>query len=181
MLSEVVRDDTDPQTGQNRQYEVNKTQSMKMEVGLPDILAGDGSRIIMRGSPIDFEAARPTNPQTPETKPKLPPPLINSPAGLLDDSWMNRLGWSCGRSPRSRILVFDRTAVYGFGFTGQYQRLTPYDHHLYAADRYPGAHGKPGGELGPSLTWSKAKFPLLVRALVATDGACLSPARPIWA
>ena len=168
-LGEVVRNELDPATGKNLQYAVNQTQSMRIPVALPDILSGDGAGIFMRSSLLDFGEPR-SAANSAEVKPRPAPPMISCLSSFLDDSWMNRLAWRCRQSPPSRLLVFDQTAAYGFGFSPQYGRLSPHGHRLYAASLSRGARRAPDGRwITPPPLWSQAKLPLLVRAMVLAD------------
>ena len=96
--------------------------------GLPDVLAGKGESIFLRGMKLDKDGTLAAAP---------PAPHLFSPAGFLDGSWWHRTYWLFGtkigsrwggwpgagnQSPAGRLLVADGTEFYGFGRMNQYNR-----------------------------------------------------------
>jgi hypothetical protein len=91
------------------------------DIALPDILSGDGANVFMRDAPVDFRQ----QPSTAADATAEPVPAIKRRLGFLDDTWLNRGGWSSGTRgwPRfTRICVFDDSGMYGFGYNRQVPR-----------------------------------------------------------
>ena len=132
-ISEIDMNEKDPETGKSLQ---SRIQVLNMPVGLPDILASDGSYVYMRSQRFDFDGKRE------ELGPHSGTPAeqggtqtgdgvhLFSPTGYLDGSWFHRAYWVYGRSfagghngyyqagkyaPSGRIIVCDDSNVYGFG------------------------------------------------------------------
>ncbi len=182
-LGEVISNELDPKTGEKRQDSANK---MRMPgTTLPDVLSGDGGNVFMRDAPVDFGQ----HPSTAADATAELVPAIKRRLGFLDDTWLNRGGWSSGTRgwPRfTRICVFDDSGMYGFGYNRQYLHLKAFEHHLFAFNpkrtpRAPTAlkpkakpptppapkeKKKKKARPKPSYVWSQPKLPLLVRAMV---------------
>ena len=180
-LGEVISNELDPKTGEKRQDSADK---MRMPgTTLPDVLSGDGTNVFMRDAPVDFGR----QPSTAADATAQAVPAIKRRLGFLDDTWLNRGGWSSGTRgwpSFTRICVFDDSGMYGFGYNRQYLQLKPFEHHLFAfnpkrtprapAARKPKAKpptppapkGKKKARPKPSYVWSQPKLPLLVRAMV---------------
>ena len=94
---------------------------------LPDVLSSDGESVFMRDKRFDMNGK-------PVAAPK---PHLYSSAGFLDGQWWHRTYWQVGtkmgstwgawpntgnRVPSGRLLVLDKSRVYGFGRLNQYHR-----------------------------------------------------------
>jgi len=188
-LGEVISNELDPQTGEKRQ---DFAEKMSMPgTTLPDVLSGDGANVFMRDALVDFDQ----QPSTDAGVAAEPVPAIKRRLGFLDDTWLNRAGWSSGTKgwpSFTRICVFDDSGMYGFGYNRQYLQLNPFEHHLFAfspkrtprppADQNaktqpPAPQGKKKPRPKPSYVWSQPKVPLLVRAM-ALAGETLFVAGP---
>jgi hypothetical protein len=197
-LSETVLDDKYPGTEDNLQRDIKWPN---LPVALPDVLSCDGRHVYMRSQPFDLEGNRTEVITTRDyTEQRGETSHFFSPTSFLDDSWWHRSYWLYGRSfiggaggwylasyqaPSGRILCVDDSSVYGFGraplrFTG-----TPNTYHLFACPKEPEIvnpnPNRPPRKRGASIygeviptrlayRWSEG-LPLLVRAMVATDGA----------
>ena len=148
LLSEVLMDERDPDSGENMQMHV---RSLNMPVALSDVLSCDGEHLYMRSQKIDLEgnrleiAVENVTEQTPEGS------HLFCQVGFLDDSWFHRSYWTYGRRvnggyggwfqaarlvPAGRILAVDDDRVYGYGRKPQYYvNASVLEHHLFAADR----------------------------------------------
>ena len=181
-LGEVISNELDPKTGENRQ---DSAEKMRMPgTTLPDVLSGDGTNVFMRDALVDFGQ----QPSTAADKTTEPVPSIKRRLGFLDNTWLNRGGWSSGTRgwpSFTRICVFDDSGMYGFGYNRQYLQLTPFEHHLFAFNpkrtaraaaaarrtkaqppKSPAPKGKKKARPKPSYVWSQSKLPLLVRAMI---------------
>jgi len=191
-LGEVISNELDPKTGEKRQDSADK---MRMPgTSLPDVLSGDGTNVFMRDALVDFGQ----RPSTAADTTAEPVPAIKRRLGFLDDTWLNRGGWSSGTRgwPRfTRICVFDDSGMYAFGYNRQWLQLKPFEHHLFAFDpkriararaarkakapppKSPAPKGKKKARPKPEYAWSQPKLPLLVRAM-ALAGETLFVAGP---
>jgi len=182
-LGEVISNELDPKTGEKRQDSADK---MRMPgTTLPDVLSGDGANVFMRDALVDFGQ----QPSAAADATAQPVPAIKRRLGFLDDTWLNRGGWSSGTRgwPRfTRICVFDDSGMYGFGYNRQWLQLKPFEHHLFAfnpkrtprtapapkAKEQPPAtparrrKAKRKRRPKPSYVWSQKRLPLLARAMV---------------
>jgi len=180
-LGEVISNELDPKTGEKRQ---DFAEKMRMpDIGLPDVLSGNGTNVFMRDAPVDFGQQRSTDADATAE----PVPAIRRRLGFLDDTWLNRGGWSSGTRgwpSFTRICVFDDSGMYGFGYNRQYLQLKPFEHHLFAFNpkrtprppaaqkakaqppKSPVPQRKKKPRPKPSYVWSQSKLPLLVRAMV---------------
>ncbi len=125
----------DPKTGEPPE----QTDAKNMDGALSDVLVSDGRKVYMRQMKI---ADRDGDKSSGE--------WIRSTAGMLDDCWFNRTGWTLGKGASSQLLVFDDGAVCGiqafkgrnrsgFFFPGQ-------GYQLFANKRkLPRAKGSTGG------------------------------------
>jgi hypothetical protein len=120
------------------------------DVGLSDILTMDGEAVFMRGYPLRFQDGQ----QEARRNARL-----RVPWGLVASDWSHRTGWRYANSPRSRILVFNKTGdVFGFGFSIRYQTLLkPFEHYLYGKSLSPGR---------ATDLWPDQEVPMLVRAMI---------------
>ncbi|UCG47012.1 MAG: PQQ-binding-like beta-propeller repeat protein [Phycisphaerales bacterium] len=159
MLSMTTLNDRDQTAGKDLQSYVSW---LNMPTALPDILSTDGKLVYMRSQPFNLDGTRLTLEKLPSggSYNAAPPATqrddrrhLFCPTGFLDDSWWHRTYWMYGSTfvsgwsgyylagqvaPAGRILVFDRSRVYGFGRKPQYYRwTTPIEHHLFAADKAP--------------------------------------------
>lgn len=156
LISEVLFDERDPETGQNLQAHV---EVRNMPVALPDILSSDGRLLYMRSQQFDVEGNRGSLAQIKGTDADRgadqqgPAAHLFSPTGFLDDTWWHRSYWVYGQrfsegaggwpqagkfAPAGRILVMDDSNVYGFGRRPVYYRWrTPLEYHLFATSRQP--------------------------------------------
>lgn len=147
MLSEIVLDENDPNTGKNLHSLV---QSLDMPVGLSDILSSDGKYIYMRSQQFDLEGnrtfigVRDVKDQTGEGA------HVFSPIGFLDDSQFFRSFMMYGKSvkggwggwemmakttPAGRLIAIDKDTVYGFSRKPEfYSESVVIDFQLYAAE-----------------------------------------------
>jgi pyruvate/2-oxoglutarate dehydrogenase complex dihydrolipoamide acyltransferase (E2) component len=191
-LGEVISNELDPKTGETRQ---DFAEKMRMPgTTLPDVLSGDGANVFMRDAPVDFGQ----QPSTSADDTAEPVPTIKRRLGFLDDTWLNRAGWSSGTRgwpSFTRICVFDDSGMYGFGYNRQWLQLKPFEHHLFAfnpkrtprpsADqkakaqppKAPVPKGKKKPRQKPAYVWSRPDLPLLVRAM-AIAGETLFVAGP---
>ncbi|MBN1345527.1 MAG: PQQ-binding-like beta-propeller repeat protein [Phycisphaerae bacterium] len=148
LISEVVLDDRDPESGKNLQVHV---KNLTMPVALPDVLSSDGKHLYMRSQRFDLEGRRQevapgdVADQTGEGI------HLFSAAGFVDDTWFHRSYWQYGRKvasgwggwyragrfvPSGRILVMDDATVYGYGRQPEHLCQSPVlEYDLYAADR----------------------------------------------
>jgi hypothetical protein len=112
----------------------------------PDILSSDGRLLYMRlkGYPI---ASEDDGGSTRGESPRL-----IFPTGMLDDSWWHRTHWVFGtireaghdlvtaglRAPAGQIMVFSKTAIYGYGRKpGYFMWTSPVEYRFFATDRPP--------------------------------------------
>jgi len=180
-VGEMISNELDPKTGEKRQDSANK---MRMPgTTLPDVLSGDGTNVFMRDALVDFGR----RPSTAADGTAEPAPAIKRRLGFLDDTWLNRGGWSSGTRgwpSFTRICVFDDSGMYGFGYNRQWLQLKPFEHHLFAFNpkrtprlpaarkpkaqppESPASKRKKKARPKPSYVWSQPKLPLLVRAMV---------------
>jgi outer membrane protein assembly factor BamB len=146
-LSEIVMDETDPNTGKNLQGLV---QSLDMPVGLSDILSSDGNYIYMRSQQFDLDGnrtyigVRDVRDQSGEGA------HVFSPIGFLDDSDFYRSYMMYGKSvkggwggwevmakvtPAGRLVVIDEDTVYGYGRKQEFlSESIVQEYQLYAAE-----------------------------------------------
>ena len=114
---------------------------------LPDVLSCDGESVFMRHLQFDMNGAAI----------KKAKPHLYSSAGFLDGQWWHRTYWQFGTSMRStwggwpvtgqrvpsgRLLVLDKTAVYGFGRNryhrdGSHVGMGKTKYQLFACDQTP--------------------------------------------
>ena len=113
---------------------------------LPDVLSSDGESVFMRHLRFDMKGAAVAGPK----------PHLYSSAGFLDGEWWHRTYWQVGtnmgstwggwpntgnRVPSGRLLVLDKSNVYGFGRLNQYHRdgshvgMGKTKYRLFACDR----------------------------------------------
>ena len=149
LLSEVVMDERDPETGENMQVHV---KSLNMPVALSDVLSCDGEYLYMRSQKIDLEGNRLEIPVESVDQQPAEGSHLFCQIGFLDDSWFHRSFWTFGRRvdggyggwyqaarmvPAGRILVFDDERVYGYGRKPQYYvNASVLEHQLFAADKH---------------------------------------------
>lgn len=156
LLTQVVIDDKDPETGKDIQ---ERLQILNMPVGLADVMSSDGKFVYMRSQRFDLEGKRldlgphSGQPAQQGAVQKGEGTHLFSPAGFLDDNWFHRSYWVYGKSfagghagyyqagkfaPSGRMLVFDDQSVYGFGRKPQYYRwTTPLEHQLFRTSKEP--------------------------------------------
>ncbi|MFQ6131024.1 MAG: PQQ-binding-like beta-propeller repeat protein [Armatimonadota bacterium] len=147
-LSEVVMDESDPETGKNMQVHV---KGLNMPVALSDVLSCDGDYLYMRSQKMDLKGNRLEIPvESVDLQPAEGSHLFCQ-IGFLDDSWFHRSFWTFGRRvtggyggwfqaarrvPAGRILVFDDERVYGYGRKPQYVvNASVLEYHLFGADK----------------------------------------------
>jgi outer membrane protein assembly factor BamB len=149
LLSEVVMDDRDPDTGEDMQDHV---KGLNMPVALADILSCDGQYLYMRSQKIDLEGKRLEIPVENVNEQPAEGSHLFCQIGFLDDSWFHRSFWTFGRRvtggyggwyqagrmvPAGRILVFDDDQVYGYGRKPQYYvNASVLEYQLFAAAKY---------------------------------------------
>ncbi|MBD3183309.1 PQQ-binding-like beta-propeller repeat protein [Candidatus Poribacteria bacterium] len=150
---------------------------------LPDILSSDGNSIYMRQARFNRNGV--------ELQENVP--HLFSPAGFLDDSWWHRTYWIMGTEmvsgwggwpivgnqiPAGRILVYDDSAVYGFGRdsyerNGSHVGINKTKYRLFAArkqSKLVDAKDRRGNPIKRKVTdilWTQ-EVPLTVRAMVLT-------------
>ena len=175
-LSETCVDSRDPKTGRQPKGVV---QMFDLPGALPDVLSSDGPFVYMRHTKFDGQG----------TQQKEGGVHLFSPTGLLDDSWWHRSYWILGSRfytgyrdwfragrevPAGRILVFDRSRVYGYGRKPEYYYWSSaLEYHLFATDKQPeiveAAKKRPRvpawGQQQIRYRWSE-EIPLQVRAMV---------------
>ena len=149
MLTEIVMDEKDPETGQNLHDYI---QSLNMPVALSDILSSDGKYIYMRSQQFDLKGnrkhigVRNVGDQTGEGT------HVFSPIGFLDDSQFSRSymmfgksvtsGWGSweimGRlTPSGRLLAVDDDNVYAYARKPEFlSESTVLEYQLYAAAKF---------------------------------------------
>jgi len=108
--------------------------------GLEDVLVSDGRDVHMRHLTFRLEEP-PAGSKTNGNKLPPPAPRAFSTAGLLDDTYFSRVGWSVGDQRGTfDLLVFDEQGTYGFrsrrkgGFGGWFEPATG-AYELAAIDR----------------------------------------------
>jgi len=156
LISEVIFDENDPETGENLQTHV---EVRNMPVGLPDVLSSDGKFLYMRSQQFDPEGKRASLVQIKGSDldrgadQQGPATHLFSPTGFLDDTWWHRSYWVYGQrfsegaggwpqagkfAPAGRIMAVDDSNVYGFGRKPVYYRWrTPLEYHLFCAAKKP--------------------------------------------
>jgi len=147
LLSEQTLDDRDPETGDSLQIRV---KGLNMPVALPDILSSDGTHLFMRSQVMDLEGNRLALGPDGSGQSHL-----FAPYGFTDDSWFHRTYWIYGDSfkggvggfgngktnPAGRILVNDKSTIFGYGRKPEYYRWgSVIDYQLFAV-RKPGGVG----------------------------------------
>jgi hypothetical protein len=151
---------------------------------LPDVLSSDGESVFMRNVRFDM-AGKPANPKKPVSH-------LYSSAGFLDGEWWHRTYWQVGtrmastwggwpsmgnRAASGRLLVLDKSSVYGFGRLNQYHRdgshvgMGKTKYQLFACDRSPKIVRK-GRRSPPKIAvhWSR-DVDVIVRAMVLSGTA----------
>jgi outer membrane protein assembly factor BamB len=181
LLGEKVLDDQDPVTGDALQ---SRVKGLNMPVALPDILASDGQRLMMRSQVMDLEGNRlglgPSGSTSDGSSDRL---LVAY--GFTDDTWFHRIYWLFGdsfqggvggfaggtRKPAGRILVNNDTTVFGYGRKPEYFRWgSAIDYHLFAAVRPGGPSGEPAAVFfDKAASLDPARSPLTIAAWVKTD------------
>jgi len=147
-LSETVLDDRDPETGGSLQA---KIKGLNMPVALPDVLSSDGQYVYMRSQQFDMDGNRQQIGPLKVNEQEGDDVHLFATVGFLDDSWFHRGYWMYGRStasgwggwfragrftPSGRPLVFDDSAVYGFGRKPEYMaQSSVLEYRLFAADK----------------------------------------------
>lgn len=156
LISEVIFDERDPETGKNLQVHV---EVRNMPVGLPDVLSSDGKSLYMRSQQFDVDGKRGSLVQIKGSDldrgadQQGAAAHLFSPTGFLDDTWWHRSYWVYGQrfsegaggwpqagkfAPAGRIMAMDDSNVYGFGRKPVYYKWrTPLEYHLFAADKVP--------------------------------------------
>ncbi len=145
-LSEVVLDDTDPETGKNLHDYV---EGLDMPVGLPDILSTDGKFLYMRSQQFDLEGNRKQIGVRNVTDQSGEGAHVFSPIGFLDDSQFSRSYMMYGKSvksgwggwevmakltPSGRLIAVDENTVYGYGRKPEFlSESIVLEYQLYAA------------------------------------------------
>ncbi len=173
MLSEVVMDEINPNTGENLHASVS---NLDMPVGLPDILSSDGQYLYMRSQQFDLEGNRQlirvryVGNQVGEGA------HVFSPVGFLDDSQFARSYMMYGKSvlggwggwevmaqliPSGRLIAVDEDTVYGYGRKPEFlSESIVLEYQLYAAAKSSSQQdinhilqnrGQGGGALDPSF------------------------------
>jgi len=107
---------------------------------LADVLVADGRSVFMRQLRIFPEAAQSGS----------SPPHLVATAGMLDDSWFNRVDWSLGKAARGQLLVFDDDSAYAvqaFPNLNRWNVFRPAEkgYRLFAVDRKPTGVKDPKG------------------------------------
>jgi outer membrane protein assembly factor BamB len=154
---------------------------------LPDVLSSDSSSVFMRHLRFDMSGKLLDTPAV----------HLYSSAGFLDGMWWHRTYWQVGtnmgstwggwpgtgnRVPSGRILVLDKSDVYGFGRLNQYHRngshvgMGKTAYQLFAIDRAeqqptkPGKPAKGRRRRAPKVTvkWSR-NVSVMVRAMVLSS------------
>ncbi|MDP6635154.1 MAG: PQQ-binding-like beta-propeller repeat protein [Phycisphaerae bacterium] len=151
LVAEDILDDRDPESGKNIQV---RLKGLNMPVALPDVLSFDGKFVYMRSQQFDDKGVRQEidNP-TIQAGARGQGPHLFSPTGFLDGVWWHRSYWIFGRvwksgaggysqagrvDPAGKPMVFNDTAIYGYGRLPQYYRwTTPLDYHLFSCDKIP--------------------------------------------
>jgi len=156
LISEVIFDERDPETGENLQSHV---EVRNMPVGLPDVLSSDGKFLYMRSQQFNLEGKRGSLAQIKGSDldrgadQQGSAAHLFSPTGFLDDTWWHRSYWVYGQrfsegaggwpqagkfAPAGRIMAMDDSNVYGFGRKPVYYKWrTPLEYHLFAASKVP--------------------------------------------
>ncbi|MDP6635295.1 MAG: PQQ-binding-like beta-propeller repeat protein [Phycisphaerae bacterium] len=149
---------------------------------LPDVLSSDGESVFMRHKRFDMDG----------NIVKTPAAHLYSSAGFLDGEWWHRTYWQVGsrmsstwggwpvtgnRVPSGRLLVLDKSNVYGFGRLNQYHRdgshvgMGKTKYQLFACDRVRKPAKAPAKRRrAPSkvtVHWSR-DVGVIVRAMVLT-------------
>jgi len=131
--------------------------------GLADVLVSDGGRIYMRHLAFDV----PGRTRPPQDRRRQATPASRrafSTAGLLDNSYFSRVGWSTGSGGQFDLLVFDDKSTYGFrskrrgGYGGWFQPGTS-------------AYRVTCTDQGASKARWSVPVPVRVRAMIATREA----------
>ena len=195
-VSEIDMNEKDPETGKNLQSHI---QVLNMPVGLPDILASDGSYVYMRSQRFDFDGKReeigphsgvPAEQGAAQTGDGV---HLFSPTGYLDGSWFHRAYWVYGRSfagghagyyqaakhaPSGRIIVCDDSNVYGFGRKPEYLKwTTTLEHQLFSTSKEAPEIQKGAKGGGGSLVQVKRSVSLNPAGKAITVEAWANPAK----
>jgi outer membrane protein assembly factor BamB len=136
LLGATRFDSRDPRTGEQPEAVI---EDVELPGALPDVLVYDGAHIYLRDKVLDPAGAEQGTYH----------PHLYSSAGLLDDNWWHRTYWLWGERtwgrasgwhvipsfrPSGRILVTDRSTVFGYGRkTVRGNNLDGY--HLFRADK----------------------------------------------
>lgn len=164
LLSEVIWDETDPDTGGNLHDKVNLCN---MPVALSDILSYDGKYLYMREQALNLNGKR-VNVQVGNVKMQVGDEThLFAPAGFLEDTWFHRIFWIYGQNhfaiggahasaarhaPAGRLMVHNDDTVFSFGTQPQYHFwTTPLEYHLFACPR----DFKPTQSMWPDQRMSK--------------------------
>jgi len=127
--------------------------------GLEDVLVSDGTDVYMRHLKFRLEGNPAASPDASRASAARQPRAFST-AGLLDDTYFSRVGWSTGGKGGADLLVFDESATYTVrtrrqgGFGGWFQAQSG-AYELAALDR---PANKPA--------WSTT-IPIRVRAMAA--------------
>ena len=144
---------------------------------LPDVLSSDGESLFMRHVRFDMAGQML----------KTPLAHLYSSAGFLDGEWWHRTYWQVGtnmgstwggwpntggRVPAGRLLVLDKSNVYGFGRLNQYHRngshvgMGKTRYQLFACDRKPKVVSRGRRSPGKIAVHWAADIGVMVRAMV---------------
>jgi len=165
MLSEVVMDERDPESGENMQVHV---KSLNMPVALSDVLSCDGDHLYMRSQKMDLEGNRLEIPVESVNEQPAEGSHLFCQVGFLDDSWFHRSFWTFGRRvdggyggwfkaarvvPAGRMLVFDDERVFGYGRKPTYYvNASVLEYHLFSAEKHATAEAIDRiGKAGPRM------------------------------
>lgn len=152
--SETGMDDRDPESGKSIQTRI---QTLQMPVGLPDILASDGSYVYMKSQKFDLDGNRQqVGPNSGDTVAQVSDQRgdgvhLFAATGFLEEAWFHRTYWVFGKAfagghngyyqaakfaPAGNILVFDDKMVYSFGRKPEYLKwTTTMERHLFATSK----------------------------------------------
>jgi outer membrane protein assembly factor BamB len=147
-LSETILDDRDPDSGKNLQVHV---KGLNMPVALPDILSSDGRYVYMRSQRFDLDGKRERIAPADASEQTGEGTHLFCTIGFLDDSWFHRSYWMYGKSvssgwggwfragrfvPSGKLLVYDKSSVYGFGRKPEYMcQSSVQEYQFYAAEK----------------------------------------------
>lgn len=169
-VSRLIHDEHDRRTGHDthRQFDrrsqtdEERSQNIRMtfqDAGITDLLIEEQGQLYMRTFPLEFDPEESTSERPPRR------PQFRAPFGLLDPTWSHRIGRYKGRSPASRLLVFDdEQHVFGYGFQIRYQTLNTFNHFVYGRLLEPGK---------ATALWPNQKTPFFVDAMAATRNLLL--------